>query len=261
MFLMSEDNGLDNKTGKTMTQKYMDREELERRLVYALFGPAVALATRFGMSLSWMKRALETAYFQHTRQQEMSLREICELMDISISKAALLSKQLKEGFIVEQDDDEMDLTQRIEYMLCAGPLTLPRLNQVLPNERFRDIEDALDDLIEKGIVRKVERPGMYPRYALTLGREEDSWHGTIERLRRLQNTLRPIMPSIYSHFIDIQRQDRQHTHHAVRLSPGQIAQLQNRFEQTLASFFDEMEASEQEDGVEVTVTAFWHHDV
>lgn len=239
--------------------KKMNEEELQQRLVYALFGPAVALATKFGMPLSWMKKSLETAYFQHARKQNMSLRDICALMNISISKAALLSKQLKDGFIVEDEERSFELTQRIEYMLCSGPLTLPRLNQVLPNERFRDIESSLDSLIEEGKVEKIRRPGMYPRYALVVNDEAvDSWRGAIEKLRRLNQMLHPIMPSIYTRFVDEVQGPEQGAHHIVRLTPDRLEVLGQHIEDAIAQTASEFEARAGEEYVEVNIAAFWH---
>lgn len=252
----------------TTTNQDMDQEELEQRLVYTLFTPAVSLAMRFKLPLSWMKRSMETAYFQQARSAGLSLREVCELMDISISKSALLSKQLKEGFLADQSAEdsstmmpELDLSARIEYLLWAGPLTLPRLNQILPNERFIDIEDALKALIAIGRVQK-KKQGLYPRYELILDERQGQWMRTLARLSWLKRALRPLAQATHTRFLS--EQDDEHapasaSAHQVKIRPEDIKQLRSFFDEELNHMLEELQRQAQDDprAVTINLSTFW----
>lgn len=172
----------------------VEQQELERRAIHALLTPAMSMAVRASAPLAWMKRAAETAYFREARRQGMSLREICALMDVSLSKVALLSRQLKQSFLDE--DQEVALTRRIEYMLWARPLTLARLNQVLPGQGFNAIERALDELVEQGrVVRHGE--GSFARHELIVREDgERAWVRWLARLAALERALRVVSPAV-----------------------------------------------------------------
>lgn len=255
----------------TTINQDMDPRELQQRLVYTLFLPAVTLAMRFKLPLSWMKRTMETAYFQQAREAGLSLKDICALMDISISKSALLSKQLKEGFIAglkeEQDESfdeqealsQLDLSARIEYMLWAGPLTLPRLNQILPQERFIDIEDALKSLIDAGRVQK-RRQGLYPRYELVIDERQGQWMRTLARLNWLRRAVTPLSLATHSRFAPQDKQPDANLHaHQIKIRPEDIKLVQEFFDSELTQLVEELQRKAQDDprAIKVSLSAFW----
>ncbi len=181
----------------------MTDDELKQRVVFALFAPAVRLALRFELPLVGVKRAMETAYFHEARKQGLGLREICEVLGISISKAALLSKHLKEGFL--DHHATLPLARRIEYLLWARPLTLPRLNQIMPQERFVEIEQALDALIAQGRVERLKR-GPDARYRLVLDPQASAWDATVSQLDELYAALGVAWHGILARFFEPQAQ-------------------------------------------------------
>ena len=242
----------------------IDREELERRLVYALFRPAVRAALDLETPLAWMKQAMETAYFHEARRQGMSLREISQALDISISKTALLSRQLKDNF--QNPARAPDLARRIEYMLWAGPLTLARLNQVLTEERFQDIEAALDELIEQGrIVRHGE--GSFASHELEVRAGERLWDFWLARLDALDEAMAPVADAS-QHAMLFDEDDsppspgaaRAHTH-TLRLRREDVGRLEQLYHDQWRAGLDALAARAQkapdEEVVEVRLATFW----
>ncbi|MFB6350569.1 MAG: hypothetical protein ABEN55_09860, partial [Bradymonadaceae bacterium] len=74
------------------------REELVRRVIYSLFGPAARVATEAGLPLKEVTSFLEMACYHHLKSASMTLREAADVLDISRRKVAQLSKRLKQNF-------------------------------------------------------------------------------------------------------------------------------------------------------------------
>ena len=266
-----------------MLNQKISQEELQQRLVQALFSPAVTLAMRYKLPLAWLKRTMETAYFQEARAQGLSLRDVCALMDISISKAAMLSKQLRRGFIedgesaleeltsrpapqaslsaeesaAQEDAWRMGLTQRIEYILCAGALTINRLNQILPEAKYVEIEQALDTLIKAGRVRRLKQ-GLYPRYELLLDTRHGEWMKSLVRVKGLRRALEGLPHAASARFED-HREEADLVAHQIKARPEDLKLIKAFVEDELNHLIEELGRRAQDDPRALTVHlgAFW----
>ncbi len=152
------------------------------RALHALLMPAARLARETELPLADLKRAAEMAYCDDATRRVELLKELRRIMSISISKVGLLSRTWRTWFIPEES---LPLKRRVEYMLASGPLTLARLNQVLPQERFVDLESALRELLAEGHIEKIEQQATWA-YGLKFGVADTPWAHMLERISGLE---------------------------------------------------------------------------
>lgn len=175
----------------------MEKDELKDRVVYGLMLPAVRLATNFNVPLNQMKRWVETAYYQETKRRGLEMKDAKDVMSVSLSKVALLSRQLKENFMREAD--EYELPRRIEYMLWAEPLTRARLNQVLPDLGEEQITAAIELLLDEERIRPIDR-ATDPAYELNVSEDRRVWDTWLARLDGLGNALGSVADAVHARF-------------------------------------------------------------
>ena len=126
---------------------------MAQRVVYALLMPPSRLAQLLRVPLKDLGEWAQMAYFHETRRRGLKMREAAELLDVSMRKVALLSKQLKKGFV--DPDETHGLPRRVEFMLWAGPLSEARIAQALELEPS-DVLTALESLQAQGRVEQVQ---------------------------------------------------------------------------------------------------------
>ncbi len=233
----------------------MDREEMKDRVVYGLMLPAVRMATTFRVPLSQMKRWVETAYYQETKRRGMEMKEAKDVMSVSLSKVALLSRQLKENFM--RETDEYELPRRIEYMLWAEPLTLARLNQVLPELDEDQVAAAVELLLDEGRIRPVDR-ATEPAYELDITEARRVWDSWLARIDGLSNSLGSVADAVHARFFD-QDEDafaRTLTFHVRDEDKGE---LRTFYEEQLFPFVAELNKRAEESGQApvVSLSIFW----
>ena len=134
-----------------LTTEHQPPEFLDR-LVYALLAPAVRLAYTFRIPSKQLTRWVQLAYYHETRNQGLKMREASDRLDVSMRKVAQLSSQLKRNFL--PDEEAHELPRRIEFMLWAGPLSVARIKQTLPDiEDATAIDEAVALLLKQGRIR------------------------------------------------------------------------------------------------------------
>ena len=126
----------------------LNQDEITQRVIYALLRPVTKLSNHFKISLKEVIRLVEMAYFHELRSQGLTLKEASQNLAVSQRKAVRLAKQLRENFI--QPELEHNLPRRIEFLLWASPMSLTRIQQVLPNEAPEHVEAAVNELLDKG---------------------------------------------------------------------------------------------------------------
>jgi hypothetical protein len=233
----------------------MEREELKDRVVYGLMLPAVRLATTFNVPLTQMKRWVETAYYQETKRRGMEMKEARQVMSVSLSKVALLSRQLKENFM--REEDEYELPRRIEYMLWAEPLTLARLNQVLPEMQEGQVAAAVELLLEEERIRPVDR-ATDPAYELNVTEARRVWDTWLARLDGLSNSLGSVADAVYARFFEEEEGAfaRTLTFH---VRDEDVDKLKEFYEEQLFPFVAGLnaEAESEADAPVVSLSIFW----
>ncbi len=176
----------------------ISQDELQERVIYAMFGPVSRLARAFRAPLQEIRDAAEVAYFHETRRNDMKMREVAELMQVSMSKVALLSRGLKENFLRPEVEEELE--RRIEFMLWSEPLSLAKMQQVLTDVAGRDVKRAVRKLKSEGRIEKVEAENTWV-YQLQIETDRRSWETWIARIDGLQNALRNVGDAVFARFI------------------------------------------------------------
>lgn len=138
---------------QTSSSTSQEQHELEHHVLYAMLRPVVRLAHRLTVPLKELGQWTEMGYFHELRRQNMKMREISEALEISMRKAASLSRQLKDGFF---EPARHGLARRLEFMIWAEPMSLVRMQQSIAEEDPEDVASALERLVVEGRVTAVE---------------------------------------------------------------------------------------------------------
>lgn len=235
----------------------ISQRELRDRVLYALLGPAARTARVLRTPLGTLRDWLEIGYFHDARKQDLKLKEIAELMEVSMSKVALLSRALKENFI--REDAEAALPRRIEFMLWAGPLSLARLNQVLPEVEEEAIEQAIEVLIGEGRIEPQEADRGQVVYGLKIASSRRVWDSWMARLDGLRNALGVVSRAVYGRFFT--GQDTSFARSLdFHLLPEDLEALRTFYEEELFPrivALDEQAQRDEARALAMSLTLFW----
>jgi hypothetical protein len=152
--------------GTEGTMVAMDHEGssmTSRLLLGALLGAARIAANRL-VPLKQLKQLVELAYYREARRRGLKMREMRDLMAVSMSKVGLLSKDLKAWY--SEPYREHELPQRILNLLWAGPLSEHAIGAALDDAEPEEVAGAIRKLVDAGEL--MEEPGRtVVRYRLT----------------------------------------------------------------------------------------------
>ena len=168
---------------------------MAQRVVYALLMPPTRLAQLLRVPLKDLGEWTQMAYFHETRRRGLKMREAAQLLDVSMRKVALLSKQLKLGFT--EPDDTVGLPRRVEFMLWAGALSEARIAQALALS-VEEVAGALATLQEQGRVELV--PGRTPTWRAVASEFRLVRSEWTTRLDGLNNLLGSVVSAIHGRF-------------------------------------------------------------
>ncbi len=243
-------------TEPTDRQEEISEEELRERVLYALLGPAARLGTVFGTPLGVVRELAEMAYYHETKRHGLKMKEVAELMDVSISKVALLSRALKENFF--RDEAAGELPRRIEFMLWAEPLTLARIKQVLTDSSGEEVNDAIQELLDQGRVQK-RREDPHVFYELAIKTDRRVWDSWLARIDGLNNVLRNVTDAVYARFFgaDVAAFARTLT---FRVHPDDLHELQKFYEEQLFELVHRLDARAEEtpdEALPLALSMFW----
>ena len=240
----------------------IEPQELRERLLYALMEPAGRLARVFRTPLSPFRDYAEMAYYHETRRRDLKMKDVADLMDVSMSKVALMSRALKENFL--RDESAASLPRRIEFMLWAEPLTLAKIKQVLTDADAREVNDAVRALVEEGRVSK-ERRDAHTVYSLQISTDRRVWDSWLARIDGLQNAMRNVADAVYARFFIPGDETAFARTLTFRVRPDDIAILRELYEKNLFELvkqLDEAAESDPENSVPISLSMFWaRHDL
>lgn len=237
-------------------EKEISREELQDRVLYALLGPSSRLARLFGTPLNALRDLAEMAYYHETKRQGMKMKEVAELMDVSISKVALLSRALKENFL--REEAEAELPRRIEFMLWAQPLSLAKIKQVLTDASAQEVNRAIRELLDEGRIVK-EKHDTNVLYRLAISTDRRVWDSWLARVDGLNNVLRNVTDAIYARFFTSEQAAFARTL-TFRVRPEDLDQLKEFYETQLFTLVTELDAATEGDpegAVPISLSVFW----
>ncbi len=215
---------------------------------------AARLAARFRTPLKEMKRLMELAYYQETRTQRLKMKEVRDLMKISMSKVGLLSKELKEQFA--QPELEHGLPRRILALLWADALTEVKIAQALSEYPPEDISATIARMVEKKTIKQV--PGRTVRYALGDTQYRLVQEPWMARIDALNNLMASVARIVEARFIDGDQHAMSRTLN-FRARPEDMVRLQKLYEEQIFPLICELDAAvvEGEPVLPVQFSVFW----
>ena len=237
-------------------EEEISRAELQDRVLYALLGPSSRLARLFGTQLGTLRDLAEMAYYHETKRQGMKMKEVAELMDVSISKVALLSRALKENFL--REEAQAELPRRIEFMLWAQPLSLAKIKQVLTDVSAQDVNRAIRELLDEGRIIK-EKQDANVLYRLAISTDRRVWDSWLARVDGLNNVLRNVTDAIYARFFTSEQAAFARTL-TFRVRPEDLERLQEFYEKQLFKLVQELDAATEDEpgtAVPISLSVFW----
>lgn len=226
--------------------------ELRDRVIYALFAPAAQISKTFNMPLSHLKKLIEIAYFHEIKKSGVKMKDAAKVMDVSLSKIALLSRALKKNF----GSDDISLDRRIEFMLWSGPLTSAKIKQVITKSSATEINQALKQLVEEKKIIKNRREQSF-LYSLNLDVERSEWDEWLTKVDTLFHALRIIGEIVYSRFFEEEDKGVSRVL-SFNILPKDLKKLRNFYDElfTLTGELDE-DAEGNPDAIPISLSLFW----
>lgn len=230
-----------------------DKKELRNRVIYALFSPAAKISQSFKIPLANLKELMEVAYFHETKKSGLKMKEVADVMDVSMSKVALLSRALKKNF----SDENVDLPRRIEFMLWSGALTSAKIKQVIPDATADEINEALLTLVdEKKIVK--ERQDQVFHYALNTDVDRRVWDSWLAKVDGLNNVLHTVADAVFARFFKNDPNAFARTL-SFRVMPDDVKLLREFYETELFKLIVDLDAKTEgeESALPLSLSLFW----
>ena len=240
--------------GDTVT----DSNDMDAQLAHvllALLVLAARLATRFGIPLRDVKRAMELAYYRESRNRGMTMREMVELMSVSMRKISQLSSELKATYLRHEVDASVE--RRITALLLAGPMSQARIVQALAGEAEADVVGALAALVDAARVAVTDERTL--RFVLSTPHHRlyrEPWQA---RLDGLEHLVRGISGAVEQRFFG----DGTHAFArtiAFRVAPDDVARLAALYEESVFPLTTQLEARAKDAAVPVNLVVAWSKD-
>ena len=149
----------------------ISQQESRRRIAFAVLAPFARVAVNWRLPLRAAKQLIELAYYAEARRRGYKLREVAELLSVSMSKLGLMSRDLKEIF------DEG----------TAGQTTARRVLSVLDDEAVKAV---LDDMVAQQLLEIVQ--GRTPLYRLAAAQYrlvQEPWMARYDALNHLMTAV------------------------------------------------------------------------
>lgn len=204
-----------------------------------------------------MKKLMELAYYQEARKRGLKMKEIAELMSISMAKVGLLSKDLKEYYL--QPELEHGVGRQILSLLWASPLTEARIAQALPEFEADEVSVALQQLVDQRRIRATEgRTEVYELAAPMHRLETDPWMAKVDGLNTLLDS---VSLAVRRRFFA--EDDRAMVRNvAFRVRPEDLDRLREHYEEHLFPLICELDdaVAGAGDSVPIRLSLLWAPD-
>lgn len=162
----------------------ISQQESRRRIAFAVLAPFARIAVNWRLPLREAKQLIELAYYAETRRRGNKLREVAELLSVSMSKLGLLSRDLKEIF--DEGAEGQTISRRILSVLGAGPLSEAKVVSVLDDAEPEMVKTVLAEMVEQRLLEIV--PGRTPLYRLAAAQyrlTKEPWMARYDALNHL----------------------------------------------------------------------------
>lgn len=231
--------------------------DLLPRLTFAALRPAARLAVRGGFALRDIKKYMELAYYQEARRRGLKMKEISELMSISMAKVGLLSKELKEYYL--DPEQEHGIARQILSLLWAAPLSEARIAQALPEFDADEVRAALEQLVEQSRIRVTgARTQTYELAAARHRLQTAPWMAKVDGLNTLLDSVSHAVRARF--FDDDERAMVRNV--AFRVRPEDVDTLKRHYEEHLFPLICDLDeaVSSDEESIPIRFSILWAPD-
>ena len=166
----------------------ISQQESRRRIAFAVLAPFARVAVNWRLPLRAAKQLIELAYYAEARRRGYKLREVSELLSVSMSKLGLMSRDLKEIF--DEGTAGQTTARRVLSVLGAGPLSEAKLLSVLDDAEAESVKSVLDDMVAQQLLEIV--PGRTPLYRLAAAQYrlvQEPWMARYDALNHLMTAV------------------------------------------------------------------------
>ena len=231
----------------------MSEDQLTTRVLFSSLLPAARMAAKTLVPLKEMKHLVELAYYRELRGQSLKMKEIRELMSVSMSKVGLLSQSLKAHFTGPELENE--LPRRILALLWAAPLSEKRIAQALSDVDPEEVGRAIRGLLEEKRI-DVEKGPTVARYKLTSGRYRLVGQQWLARIDGLNNLLRSVSQVIERRFLN---EDKRAFARTISFSAKaeDVPRLTEAYEQIFTLVCEVDERSQDDQSAETMVLSYF----
>ena len=240
--------------GEAAGDQELVRQEYNRRLIYSLLQPAVALADGLRVPLKEFATLAQLALCRRKKGRGLTQREVADELDVSSRSVDRLIATMRQNFFVPESEHE--LPRRVEFLLWSGPASEARLGQLLPEVEAEELEQALALLLEQG--RVVLDEGRTTTYRVTrrANRLEDSTLAA--RVDGLNNLLAVLRDTVVGRFFREDRQAGARTV-ALRVRPQDVEEIERIYEEHVWPRLVELDQRAEGDSsaVELGLAMLW----
>ena len=236
----------------------ISQQESRRRIAFAVLAPFARVAVNWRLSLREAKQLIELAYYAEARRRGHKLREVSELLSVSMSKLGLLSRDLKEIF--DEGTAGKSTARRVLSVLGAGPLSEAKLLSVLDDVEAEAVKAVLDDMVAQHLLEMV--PGRTPLYRLAAAQYrlvQEPWMARYDALNHLMTAIGQTVDARF------ERTDPNAMARTLsfKLRPEDRARLTELYEKQLVPLIVELDAAAVaagDAGVAMNVAIMWAPD-
>ena len=229
-------------------------KQVREHVVFASLIPAARLIDELGLSLKDLKKLSELASFRELRRH-LKLREVSERMAVSTAKVGQLSRQLKDRFA--KDEEEQSLTRRILSVLWVTPLSQAGITAAVNDIPRETVLAEIEALESQGLLNSI--PGSTVRYKLADTRYRlvsEPWTAIIDGLTNLMSNVANTIIGRFS------RKDGRAFARTLgfHVREHDFARLQQFYEEQLFPLVEELELAAQdhpEDAVATQLSILW----
>ena len=236
----------------------ISQQESRRRIAFAVLAPFARVAVNWRLPLREAKQLIELAYYAEARRRGYKLREVAELLSVSMSKLGLLSRDLKEIF--DEGTTGQTTARRILSVLGAGPLSEAKLLSVLDDVETEAVKAVLAEMVEQKLLEVVA--GRTPLYRLASGQYRLVREPWMARYDALNHLMTAIGQTVDARF---ERTDPSAMARTLsfKIWPDDVARLAELYEKQVVPLIVELDRQAGADGAEgisMNVAMMWAPD-
>lgn len=236
----------------------ISQQESRRRIAFAVLAPFARVAVNWRLPLREAKQLIELAYYAEARRRGYKLREVSELLSVSMSKLGLLSRDLKEIF--DQGTEGQTTARRALSVLGAGPLSEAKLLSVLDDVAPETVRSVLAEMVEQKLLEL--DPGRTPLYRLASAQYRLVREPWMARYDALNHLMTAIGQTVDARF---ERTDPAAMARTLsfKIRPEDLGRLSELYEKQVVPLIVELDrqaVANEPDGVAMHVAMMWAPD-